>query len=448
MNKFIIKHITFPLWEFGAGRKRLQVLKELEKSQHWPKEKLVELQNNRLKALIGHAYNNVPYYHELFKKKKLKPSDIRTVADLYKIPILTKDIIADNFDKLKAKNIQKYQPKYYSTGGTSGRHLHFYNSQATFDAHMAAAYRGWRWSGWDFGEKYAYVWGASMDLKNESTIKKKIKTFFTENRLLIQALMFTDESLKYDCERLFKFNPDYIITYPSSLVVIVKYMKSKGIIIKVKGVITSAEKLFPWQRKLFEDFFSCRVYDDYGGRESSIRSTQCEQCGGYHISVENGVLETIRNGKNVIGVPGKVLLTEFHNYAMPLIRYENTDVVTLTDKQCKCGRALPMLKNVQGRVSDIFVTADGKYIPAEYFMVAFLEFTGKYYQVIQEKKNEIVIKIVKGRHFKKSNLDEIEKTMRKWLGDAIRIKIEFVEDIPLTSQGKRRYFISKVPLEF
>jgi len=448
MNKLIVKYITIPLWEFGSGRKRLKYLSDLEKSQYLPKEKLEELQNNRLNRIIQHAYDNVPYYHQLFNKIGIKPSDIQTKEDLQKIPILTKEIIADHFEELKAGNMDDFNPKLYSTGGTSGRHLQFYTTQSTFDSHMAAAYRAWRWCGWDFGEKYAYIWGASMDLKDENTIKKKIKNFLTENRLLIQGLKFTEQSLEGDCKRLANFKPDYIITYPSAVIVVIRYMKSKKMEIKLKGVITSSEKLFSWQRKLIEGFFKCKVYDDYGGRESSIRATQCEKCEGYHISVENGIIETVRNGKNVIGKPGRVLLTEFNNFAMPLIRYENTDVATLSNKKCNCGRSLPLLKDIQGRVSDIFVTADGRYIPAQCLMVAFLDFTGEFYQVIQENKDEIIIRIVKGKHFESINLDGIKKILKQWLGEKTAIKIEFVKEIPLTPQGKRRYFISKVPLDF
>lgn len=448
MNKFIIKYITNPLWEWGAKRKRLPYLRELLKSQYWSPDKLRELQNERLKKLIAHAYENVPYYKEVFKKRNLTPEDIQTVDDLQKLPILTKEMIADNFDKLKARNFHSFKAKLYSTGGTSGRHLHFYNTQDVFDAHMAAAYRGWSWSGWDFGEKYAYIWGASMDLKNESTFKKRMKTLLTENRLLIQALMFTDESLERDTKRLVKFSPDYMIGYPSALVIVTRYLMKTKRKVKLKGVITSAEKLFPWQRELIESWFECKVYDDYGGRESSIRATQCQENDGYHISIENGVLETVRNEKNVIGKPGRVLLTEFRNYAMPLIRYENTDVVTLSKEPCSCGRSLPTLKSIQGRVSDIFVTADGKYLPAEYFMVAFLDFTGENYQIVQDTKYEIKIKIVKGKHFKDSNLKKIKSTLKKWLGKEIKITIKFVKDIPVSKQGKRRYFISNVELGF
>jgi len=447
MNKWIIKYVTNPLWEFGARRKRLPILRELERTQYWPLKTLAELQNYRLRKLIEHAYAHVPYYTELFDRLTLKPADIQTVEDLQKLPILTKQMVADNFEKLKANNIDKYRPKYYSTGGTSGRHLHFYNAQLTFDAHMASIFRAWRWIGWDFGEKYAYIWGASMDLKEEKTLKKKTKDFFTENRIFVQALMFTDETLERDCKRLITFQPAYIMSYPSTLIVFAKYMQKNNMTLKVKGISTTSEKLYSWQREIIERFFECKVFDDYGGRESAVRASQCEK-GNYHIAVENGVLETIQNDKNVIGKPGRVLLTEFRNYAMPFIRYENTDVAVLSNKTCSCNRTLPLLEDIHGRTSDIFVTTDGKYIPAQYFMVAFLEFSGEYYQIIQETKHELRIKIVKGKHFTDSNLENIKKILRKWIGHKTRIDFEFVKDIPVTSSGKRRYFISKVPLEF
>lgn len=448
MNKTIIKYVTNPLWELGAGRNRLKFLKELEKSQYYSTEKLIEIQNNKLIKLIHHAYNNVPFYNKLFKKLEIKPDFIQTINDLEKLPILTKEIVSKNFKDLQANDIDKYKPTYYSTGGTSGQHFHFYTTQEVFDSHMAAAYRAWKWAGWDFGIKYAYIWGASIDLKNENSIKKKIKNLFTENRLLIQALRFTEQSLKRDVERLVKFRPKIIISYPSTLIILIKYMQKHNIKLNVRGIITSSEKLFAWQRKEIEYYFGCKIFDDYGGRESSIRATQCEKCEGYHISVENGILETVVKGKNVIEKPGKVLLTEFHNYAMPLIRYENTDIATLTNEKCSCGKNLPLIKDIDGRVSDIFVTPDGKYLPAQSIMVAFLDLKCDFYQVIQKTVDRIELNLVKGETFEENNFNKSIDELKKWIGNSIKIDIKFIKDIPETKNGKRRYFFSEVKVDF
>lgn len=448
MNEWIIRNITLPLWEWGAKRQRLSLLKELEQSQYLTIKKLRQLQSERLQLLMHHAYKNVPYYQELFDRLKIKPDDLKTVQDLEKLPILTKDQVMQNFEKLKAKDVEQYKPTLYATGGTSGRHFHFLNAQKTFDAHMAAAYRAWRWSGWDLGKRLAYIWGASMDLKNENSLKSKIRRFFTENKLVIQGMVFTEESLKRDLERMKKFKPEFIISYPSTLVIIVRYMKAHDIHIPIKAIITSSEKLFPWQRELIEGHFGCKIHDDYGGRESSIRSTQCEH-GNYHTSIENGVLETVNDkGKQVIGKPGKVLLTEFHNFAMPLIRYENTDVATLTEDSCPCGRHLPLIKDIQGRVSDIFTTPDGKTYPAQMLMVAFLDFEGEFYQMVQEKVDQLQINIVKGDSFKQETLDKSLEELKKWLGDKVQVHVSFLDEIPTTKNGKRRYFISKVEAKF
>jgi phenylacetate-CoA ligase len=443
MRRWLIRNVTLPLWEKAAGRERLTALDELQATQFWPRARLENLQAARLRALVLHAYENVPYYRQVFDARGLKPDEIQGPGDLEKLPILTKDLIAENFSRLQARNIARFRHRPYATGGTSGRHLHFLNTQKTFDYHMAATFRGWRWMGWDFGEKYAHIWGASRDIREELKPKARLRQALTDRRILIQALMFTEESLTRDLERLVKFQPRFIMSYPSALMIVVRAMKRRRLRLKLDGVSTTSETLYSWQRETIETFFGCPVTDDYGGRESSIKAIQCER-GRYHIAIENGVLETVRGTRPVSGEMGKVLLTEFHNFAMPLIRYENTDVATLSGASCSCGRSLPLLDGIQGRVSDIFVTRDGRLIPAQFFMVVLIDLPGESYQVIQETTDEILIKIVKGRDFDERKLESVRRELRRWLGDETRIEVDTVTEIPLTASGKRRYFFSKV----
>ncbi|RMF06021.1 phenylacetate--CoA ligase family protein, partial [Candidatus Woesearchaeota archaeon] len=342
-----------------------------------------------------------------------------------------------------------FNPTLYRTGGSTGRPLIFYNSKKTFEYHLAAMYRAWKWIGFDFGSKYADLWGATFDLKDEHKLKKRIHMWLTHNRLLVPSFRFTPEELEKYSEQIVRFKPEYIHGYASSIEVMADYMKKRGMSLEgVKGVITSGEKLFPHQRKKIESFFNSTVYDDYGSRESSIRATQCEEAGGYHISVENGVLELLKDGDIVSeGTPGKVTITEFHNYAMPLIRYENGDVAEALDDSCSCGRSLPMLKRVDGRISDIFVTKDGKVVPGEMFMYIFLDFTGESYQVIQKTPERIILKIVPGDNYDYSNIDSIVSELKKWLGD-IEVEVKYVKSIPKTNSGKRRFLISEVKPRF
>ncbi|RMF05629.1 phenylacetate--CoA ligase family protein, partial [Candidatus Woesearchaeota archaeon] len=250
MNRFIIKYFTNPLWEFAAGRKTLSYLKELEKSQHWPLEKLEELQNQRLRALLKHAYENVPYYRRVFRERKLKPEDVKDIHDLKKLPVLTKELIAKNFDDMKVRNMDLFKPTLYRTGGSTGRPLVFYNAKKTFEYHLAAMYRAWKWIGFDFGSKYADLWGATFDLKDEHKLKKRIHMWLTHNRLLVPSFRFTPEGLEKYSEQIVRFKPEYIHGYASSIEVMADYMKKRGMSLEgVKGVITSGEKLFPHQRK-------------------------------------------------------------------------------------------------------------------------------------------------------------------------------------------------------
>ncbi len=125
MYSTIARHILYPIGETFLGTRMLKYLRILEETQWWSPGQLRELQNEKLRALIKHAYENVPYYRRTFEERGLSDKDIQTVADLPKLPILTKDDIRQNFDDLKAKDFKKRKPFLHATGGSTGEPLKF-----------------------------------------------------------------------------------------------------------------------------------------------------------------------------------------------------------------------------------------------------------------------------------------------------------------------------------
>ncbi|MFC1963382.1 hypothetical protein ACFLVL_02035 [Chloroflexota bacterium] len=144
------------------GTKTLKYLREMEDTQWWSPEQLHELQNRKLRALIQHVYENVPYYHRIFEERRLNANDIQTVEDLQKLPILTKNDIRQNQSDLVAKDTSKRKSVLTTTSGSTGEPLAFYTDMDAISINWAGIFRGWEWAGYRLGDKRATLAGSSL----------------------------------------------------------------------------------------------------------------------------------------------------------------------------------------------------------------------------------------------------------------------------------------------
>ena len=149
MYSSVFRTLVFPALEFYSGTNIQQHLAALNKSQWWSKEQIEELQNKKLRALIHHAYNNVPYYHRIFSQLGIKPEDIKTKDDLKKIPVLTKEDIRKNLPDLIARNVPKSQMIESHSSGSTGEPLKYYIDKQSYSAGWAQTFRCWRWAGFN-----------------------------------------------------------------------------------------------------------------------------------------------------------------------------------------------------------------------------------------------------------------------------------------------------------
>ncbi len=418
----------------------------LKKSQYWLNEEIEKYQRNKLRNLIDHAYRNVPYYHSVFKNACVLPADIQTAEDLRKLPALTKDILRGNLDQLTAPEL-KHRAIPYRTGGSTGEPMRFFIENSMLAWSSAARYRAWSWCDFNFGDKCAMLWGASFDLNKSKSLKGKLKNIVKRN-IIFNAFELSDEKMASYAKDMASFKPKVIRSYSSAMYTFARFVKENDIRgIEPISIITTAENLYPHQRKLIEEVFGCNVYDGYGSRETSLIAHECEARNGYHISDENSIVEFLdKNGEPVApGESGEIVITDFHNMVMPWIRYKIGDLGTPTDEKCSCGRTLSMMKSIDGRVHDIFVTPDGRRVPGEFFPHLFKDVDGiKEYQLVQKSKDRIVVSIVKSPKFTESHVQYLLQHMKEYLGEDVEIEFVYPDKIDWPESGKRRFTISEI----
>ena len=439
---WVTQDLVLPLSDLFLGRSISKHLRFLQESQWWSAQELKEYQNEKLRALIKHAYTNVPYYHNLFNENKLTPEDIKTTDDLTKLPLLTKEIIRKNFPhNIAAKNIPTKQMMLLGSSGSTGEPLQYYTTKDAYSFNVACALRGWSWTGFRLGDKYVKI---SQNPRQGLINKIQDKIHRCE---YVHSQSLTPENITDIVQTIRKSKAKLIRGYPSTLYVLSGYIKQKGIDdIKPTAVTTTGEILFPNMRKLIESQFHCRVFDAYSG-EAGANISECETHETYHASAEYAFTELINDEGQKIQTEGRgeVVSTNLWNYAFPFIRYNVKDVAVLENRKCSCARGLPVLAKIEGRDSDILITPSGKRLIVHYF-TGYFEWvdTVKQFQVTQKTTNRITLKLVPNDKFNNEAKSKIYNDISRYIGNDVRLEIEIVDDIPLTRSGKRRFVISEL----
>jgi phenylacetate-CoA ligase len=247
---------------------------------------------------------------------------------------------------------------------------------------------------------------------------------------------------------LMDYRPDFIHGYPQSLAIIAEELLKRGIDnVSPAMVCTGAELVSNKTREKINAAFGVEMADSYATIESGMIAWQCKSLKGYHINIDNLVLEFLHNGKPVRpGEPGRVVVTNLHSYAMPIIRYELGDICTPSDSLCTCGNQLPLMTVVEGRIDDMVKTPSGRVISPNSItnVMEAVDGIGQF-RVIHEKKDLMVVQIVAGAGFSQDTPRRTQNLLRELVGDDINIEVRMVSEISKEHTGKIRAVISKVP---
>lgn len=399
-----------------------------------PRETIVAFQRERLAELLRHAYQTTPYYRELLKTE---------ASDISQVPPLEKQDVRDQLERLCSEAFSQEQRIKNATGGSTGTPLVFYQDRNYWNQRNLSVYYFDRWAGWDFGEPQLIIWGAPADLKGDEHWKHRLNNFW-RNQHWLDGFHLTDEKMHAAFERMEHYHPQTILSYPSSLYQFATFLSENSLIPRqqLKGIISSAEMLHPHHRALAEDVFNTQVHNRYGGREVGLIAMECAE-GRMHINCRDLYLEI--DSPDPYNDPGEILITQLNNYAMPFIRYRIGDIGRLSREVCPCGNELPVLAELFGRTTATFRTRTDTLIHGGYFTRQFYGIDGvNQFQIIQETLKHCVLKLVVNERWTDATRSYLVRNIQKAIGGEVIITIEFVEEIPLPTSGKREYTISKL----
>ena len=426
----------------------------LRKTQWLTAPQLRELQDEKLRRLVRHAYRNVPYYRQRMKEAGLTPQDIRGQQDLHKLPFLTKsdvreqlyfDILSENHDKNEVLKI--------TTSGSTGEPFVCYADRGQLEFRWAATLRSQEWTGYEFGDPCVRLWHQTLGMSKSQALKERLDAAMMR-RKFIPVFEMSDDKLDAMVKEIADWHPVLMDGYAEALDFLAHYLKTKGRVdVRPKALMSSAQTLPEASRKLIEEAFGCKVYDKYGSREFSGIAYECEAHTGHHVIGEGYILEVLKGGEPAKpGEIGEVVITDLNNYCLPFIRYRIGDLAVATDPsfECPCGRGLPLVGNIEGRVQSIIQGTDGRYVPGTFFAHCLKDFDHAIarFQVVQDEPGALKFFVVKAGRYSEDVMDEVKAIFRQYLGPDLRIDVEFVENIEMVRTGKRLASVSKLPIDF
>ena len=425
------------------GRGFRRACAELRRSEYWSAEQLSEFANARLRNLVTYAVRHVPYYRKLFARERMDPRDIQTVNDLPKIPVLTREILRDQFEDLKSDEFERHRPILGQSGGSTGERRQFWLSQRAMDLELAAARRHYNSVGYRDGDRCAALY---FPLEGELADRLFWDEWQARMRCLNTRLL-SRERLHAMVGAAVSFRAEVLWAYPSHLELFVRYVQETGDDrFRPRVIVTNAEVLYEHQREQARRVLGCDVFDWYGLGEHVAAAAECDHH-GYHIPEEILAVEIVAGDREAPeGESGEIIGTSFENFAQPLIRYRTGDFAIRRRDHCPCGRAHAMLREIGGRTQDVISTPEGGWRAFRHGLFGAEEVAGLHaIQLEQVEVRRFVARVVAPQGLSEEARAILARRVIDAIGFDATIEIVLVEDIPRTERGKRRLVISRVP---
>jgi len=406
----------------------------------------LDYQNNELRKLLIHAAEQVPFYKEKFKQAGITILQLKgfTVEDLSRLPILSKEELRQFGTTTLLSNIRETNGQFFSSSGSTGTPTQILLSHAMhqrwFGIYEA---RVRNWAGVSSFVPRGMIGGRRIiaDAANKPPF---YRYNYFEKQIYFSAYHISQQNALNYLGGIKKHRVEYMTGYAVSNYLLAQLFKEiNADIPQLKTVITSSEKLTPAMRQVFADVYGCKTFDGWSSVESCGLVTECEW-GSLHVNEDAGIIEILDDELKPVsaGEQGTVYCTGLLNYDQPLIRYKIGDTMIPADKVCGCGRQMPVIQEIVGRIEDVVVGKDGRRMVRFHSVFNGLK-TVKQAQVIQENLDDIIIRVVPAGKLSNDESQVVKKRIISQLG-GVNVMVEEVDRIPLAANGKFKAVVSNL----
>jgi phenylacetate-CoA ligase len=427
---------------YGATFQR--ELRGFREREHWTPERLADHLDRRLRELLLHAARTVPYYREVLAPVRDRLPHLRT-EDLPSLPLLEKETIRARLGDFTSEDAAATRgARPYLTSGSTGTPLAILFTPAMHQAYAAAnEARARNWAGVTYRDSRVMI-GGRLVVPAATSAPPYWRKNWVERQLYMSAFHISPETAPLYAEAIRRHDPCYLVGYASSHYFLARLLDDQGIRVPgPRSVMTSSEALEPEMRATISRVYGCEVFDGYSGVEACCMAAECEEH-RLHVSPEVGILEIVdAAGRPVApGERGEIVGTGLYNRAQPLVRYRTGDVASWGSGPCPCGRPLPWLAELVGRLEDTVIGPDGREM---------VRFHGLYLglpnvregQLVQEAVDHIRLRVAATPAFSEGERATLVERVRQRLGE-VRVDVEPVERLERTERGKLKAVVSRV----
>jgi phenylacetate-CoA ligase len=429
----IVGSLCEPAWDCFERSVRLSTYRRLERDQFDAPAALATRRARRLNRIVRHAYATSPFYRERLDEAGIDPAAVRAIGDLRDLPLLTKHDIRERTPEILSSDYRRGELVPAKTGGSTGTALHVWCDARGVQRRNGAALLADTWSGWRLGQPWAAVWG---NPPVPATWRNRLRATFKDRVLYLDTMRLDEASVHAFIEGWRAMRPGMLFGHAHSIFLMAEMVEATGAVLRPDGIVATSMMLLQPEREVIERVFGRRVTNRYGCEEVSLIACECERHDGLHLNDEHVWVEILRDDGTPCrpGEDGRIVVTEFVNRGMPMLRYEVGDRGVLAARACGCGRPHGLLSGLTGRTADFLAAADGSRVAG----ISLIENTLTRYpgiaqmQVVQDEVGRVV-------------REELEAVFRSALGADLVVDLAFMEAIPREANGKFRFSICRVP---
>jgi len=432
-------------WRYSRETERL--VEEAFEREHWSPEQWKAWQEERLAYMLQRAATKVPYYREHWLERRQRGGHASWEV-LENWPVLKKEALRANPRAFVVEGNNTRWMFEEHTSGTTGTPLILWCTREMEQLWYALTEARWRrWYDISRHDRWAIIGGQQV-----VPFAQQSPPFWVWNaglkQLYLSAVHARPDFLRHYLDAIQHYLIVYLYGYSSTLYWLALQALESGVRLNLKVVITNAEPLYDYQREVISRAFNCPVRETYGLGEMACAVSECEH-DKLHLWPEAGYVELLDDHDQPVqrGESGRLICTGLLNDAMPLIRYEVKDMAQLpaVDTVCSCGRGLPLVEKIIGRLDDVLLTKDGRRI-ALLDVIFGSHLHVREAQIIQETLDKITVKVVPADGWCEKDEQEIRSALRQRVGE-VEVAVETVPEIERTWAGKFRIIISKVSSE-
>jgi phenylacetate-CoA ligase len=400
--------------------------------ERMPLEDLHALQEDRLKSVVRYVYDHSAFYRQRFKEAGVEPGDIRTLADVSKLPFTRKVDLRDNYPTGMFSAPKSQVVRYHVSSGTTGKPTVVGYTKGDIETWSESLARALTSIGLGRDDVVQVGYGYGL-------FTGGLGLHYGAERIGAAVLPVGTGNTERQIELMQDLGTTAIACTPSYFLHIMEVAEKMGVSIKkdtnLKAGIFGAE---PWSletRKRIEDATGINAYDIYGTSEiSGPLFTECHIKKGIHVWADMFLIEVLdpKTGEPVAdGETGELVFTTLHKYALPLIRYRIGDLTIMDSEPCECGRTHPRIMRILGRTDDMLIIRGINVFPSQVESVLMdIPEVGDHWEILVDRKGPLDMMTVKveltqaGFSDKIGDLMKLKKKISKELKGVLNIAAE------------------------